>query len=214
MYDRFLPAGKLHRQSREAREKGMTSRRSSSHYPPGTGTHFRSTTRGEFSVPSTDNVATGPNINVGDVNFKLKSSLVNMVQASLFCGKPNEDANAHLQNFLELCDTVVIRGDTVVIQGVAADVIKLWLFPFSLLGKAKHCFYKEKDIDTWAKCSKAFLAKFFPLGKTNALSTLTNDHFQRQLDQKIMRVCISYTHLYPIKSLNHTLPSRKCKLCF
>ena len=31
---------------------------------------------------------------------------------------------------------------------------------------------------------------------------------------KIMRVCISYTHLYPIKSLNHTSPSRKCKLCF
>ena len=29
-----------------------------------------------------------------------------------------------------------------------------------------------------------------------------------------MRVCISYTHLYPIKSLNHTSPSRKCKLCF
>ena len=50
----------------------------------------------EFSVPSTDNVATGPNINVGDVNFELKSSLINMVQASPFCGKPNEDANAHL----------------------------------------------------------------------------------------------------------------------
>ena len=37
---------------------------------------------------------------------------------------------------------------------------------------------------------------------------------RRQLDQKIMRVCISYTHLYPIKSLNHTLPFRICKLCF
>ena len=67
-----------------------------------------------------------------------------------------------LQNFPELCDTVVIRG-------VAADVIKLCLFSFSLLGKAKQWFYKEKDIDTWAKCSKSFLAKFFPLGKTNAL---------------------------------------------
>ena len=116
----------------------------------------------EFSVPSTDNVATGPNINVGDVNFELKSSLINMVQAIPFCGKPNEDANAHLQNFLELCDTVVIRG-------VATDVVMLRLFPFSLLGKAKQWFYKEKDIVTWAKCSKVFLAKFFPLGKTNAL---------------------------------------------
>ena len=29
-----------------------------------------------------------------------------------------------------------------------------------------------------------------------------------------MRVCISYTHPYPIKSLNHTLPFRICQLCF
>ena len=50
----------------------------------------------EFSVSSTANVATGPSINVGDVNFELKSSLINMLQASPFCGKPNEDANAHL----------------------------------------------------------------------------------------------------------------------
>ena len=55
------------------------------------------------------------------------------------------------------------------IRGVAVDVIKLCLFPFSLLGKLKQWFYKEKDIDIWAKCSEVFLAKFFPLGKTNAL---------------------------------------------
>jgi len=97
-------------------------------------------------------VATGSSINIEDVNFELKSSLINMVQASPFYGNPNEDTNAHLQNFLELCDIVVIWG-------VAADVIKLSLFPFSLLGKAKQWFYKEKDIDTWDKCSKAFLAK-------------------------------------------------------
>ena len=33
----------------------------------------------EFSVPSTDNVATRPSINVGDVNFELKYSLINIV---------------------------------------------------------------------------------------------------------------------------------------
>jgi hypothetical protein len=56
-----------------------------------------------------------------------------MVQASPFCREPNEDANAHLQNFLELCETVVI-------QGIAADVIRLCLFPFSLLGMVKQWF--------------------------------------------------------------------------
>ena len=56
----------------------------------------------DFSVPSAANVATRPNVDVGDVNFELKSNLTNMVQPSPFCGKPNENANAHLQNFLEL----------------------------------------------------------------------------------------------------------------
>ena len=117
----------------------------------------------EFSVPSAANVATGPNADVGDVNFELKSSLINMVQTSPFCGKPNEDTNAHLQNFLELCKTVTIRG-------VTADIIRLRLFPFSLLGKVKQWFDQNSEaISTWDKCSTAFLAKFLPLGKTNVL---------------------------------------------
>ena len=87
-------------------------------------------TLSDFSVPSAANVAIGPNVDVRDVNFELKSSLINMVQASPFYGKPNEDANAHLQNFLELCKTVTIRG-------VTADAISLRLFPFSLLEKEK-----------------------------------------------------------------------------
>jgi len=48
--------------------------------------------------------------------------------------------------------------------------IRLLLFPFSLVGKMKQWFYKDKEaVDTWSKCSAAFLAKFFHVGKTNAL---------------------------------------------
>jgi len=44
------------------------------------------------------------------------------------------------------------------------------LFPFSLLGKAKQWFYQNTEaVNTWDKFSAAFLAKSFPLGKTNAL---------------------------------------------
>ena len=88
----------------------------------------------DFSIPTAANVVTGPNADVGDVIFELKSSLINMVHASPFCGKPNEDANAHLRNFLELYNTVTIRG-------ITADAIRIRLFPFSLLGKAKQWFY-------------------------------------------------------------------------
>jgi hypothetical protein len=53
---------------------------------------------------------------------------------------------------------------------VTQDAVRPRLFPFSLLGKAKQWFYFDKEaVSTWEKCSNAFLAKFFPLGKTNAL---------------------------------------------
>jgi len=58
----------------------------------------------------------------------------------------------------------------VIIKDVAPESIRLRLFPFSLSGTAKQWFYKEwEDVSSWDKCSMAFLTKFFPMGKTNAL---------------------------------------------
>jgi hypothetical protein len=84
----------------------------------------------EFSAPTTQNIRTGPEVNVGENGFELKPALINMVQASQFYGKTHEDASAHLQHFLEIYSTFTIRG-------VSRDAILLRLFPFSLLGKAK-----------------------------------------------------------------------------
>ena len=118
----------------------------------------------EFSAPSTENIRTGPTLKTDNLEFELKPSLINMVQATPFSGKAYEDASAHLQNFLEISSTITIKD-------VAQDIILLCLFPLSLVGRAKQWFYTNKDnINTWARCSKAFLAKCFPIGKTNALS--------------------------------------------
>jgi hypothetical protein len=84
----------------------------------------------EFFAPITADIPTGLVINVGDNGFELKPSLINMVQASQFCGKVYENASAHLQHFLEIYSTFTIKG-------VSRDAILLRLFPFSLLGKAK-----------------------------------------------------------------------------
>ena len=84
----------------------------------------------EFSTPIMANIRTGPTINVGDNGFELKLALINMVQASQFCGKAHEDASAHLQHILEIYNTFTIKG-------VTKDAILLHVFPFSLLGKAK-----------------------------------------------------------------------------
>ena len=83
----------------------------------------------EFSAPSTENICTGPTFKTNNLEFELKPSLINMVQATPFSGKAHEDANANLQNFLEISSTVVIKD-------VAQDIILLHLFPFSLVGKA------------------------------------------------------------------------------
>ena len=57
----------------------------------------------QFSAPSCSHIPTGLNVNqTGNDGFELKTRLVNMVHASPFCGKASEDANAHLQNFLEV----------------------------------------------------------------------------------------------------------------
>ena len=63
----------------------------------------------DYSAPSANQVPTGPEVNTGGENFEIKMGLIMMVQASPFCGKANEDASAHLQQFLELCSTFVIK---------------------------------------------------------------------------------------------------------
>jgi hypothetical protein len=62
----------------------------------------------DFSALFSANVRTGPVTNIGDGSFELKLALINMVQQSPFCGKASEDANTHLQHFLEICSTFTI----------------------------------------------------------------------------------------------------------
>jgi hypothetical protein len=117
----------------------------------------------QFLAPSSSHIPTGLNTDQGNKGFELKTGLVNMVQASPFCGKASEDASADRQNFLEVSSTINPRGTTM-------ENIRHRLFPFSLLGKAKTWFYTNKDaFTTWDDYSNVFLAKYFSVGKTNAL---------------------------------------------
>ena len=90
----------------------------------------------QFSAPSSSHIPTGLNVNqAGNDGFELKTGLVNMIQASPFCG-----------NFLEVSNTINPKGTTL-------DIVRLHLFPFSLLGKAKTWFYSNKEaFTTWCRC--------------------------------------------------------------
>ena len=87
--------------------------------------------------------------------------------------------------------------DTIIIKDVAPKSIRLHLFPFSLSGKAKQWFYKETGtVKTWDKCFVAFLAKFFPMGKTNALrGRILN--FQQSSMETIPKVWEKAARLHP-----------------
>ncbi|WRX26276.1 Retrotransposon gag domain - like 10 [Theobroma cacao] len=85
-----------------------------------------------------------------------------MIQTTAqFGGLPNDDLNAHIVNFLEICDTFKANG-------VTDDAIRLRLFPFSLRNKAKSWLNSllAGSINTWDDLAQNFLAKFFPLAKS------------------------------------------------
>ena len=58
-------------------------------------------------------------------NFNLKPALITMVKQNQFTRHPSEDLNEHLGRFLRMTNTVKLNG-------VHPNVIKLQLFSFSL----------------------------------------------------------------------------------
>ena len=58
-------------------------------------------------------------------NFKLKPALITIVQQHQFTGHPFEDPNEHMGRFMRMANTIKLNG-------VRPEVIKLQLFPFSL----------------------------------------------------------------------------------
>ncbi|RXH90959.1 hypothetical protein DVH24_006904 [Malus domestica] len=81
---------------------------------------------------STLTVKTSPSCNfrlqIAANNLELKPSFLQMMPS--FYGLSTEDPNLHVNEFLEICDTLKIHN-------VMEDAIRLRLFPFSLKDKAK-----------------------------------------------------------------------------
>jgi hypothetical protein len=77
---------------------------------------------------------------------------------------------------------------------------------------AKQWFYSNRNVvDTWDKCSNAFLAKLFPVGKANALCNKISS-FQQLADESIseaweMNVRVDYTQGVDYKGLNESVTS-------
>ena len=97
-------------------------------------------------------------------NLELKPAFINMVQQNQYGRLPHEDPNINLLTFLEIADTVKMNG-------VIEDVIRMRLFPFSLKDKARNWLQSLQlgSINTWEEFAQRFLSKFFPPSKTSQL---------------------------------------------
>ena len=96
--------------------------------------------------------------------FEIKPALLNLVMREQFSGVSTDDAAAHLNNFVELCEMQKYKD-------VDGAIIKLKLFPFSLRGRAKDWLLSlpRNSIDSWDKCKDAFIGKFYPPAKIISL---------------------------------------------
>ena len=90
-------------------------------------------------------------------NFELKPALITMVQQHQFIGHPSEDPNEHLGRFMRMENTMKLNG-------VRPDVIKLQLFPFSLKDVEDTWFdsLPVGSVNTWEELVEAFMSRFFP----------------------------------------------------
>jgi len=90
-----------------------------------------------------------PTIEVHD--FELRPALISLVEKDQFSGHPSENPNMHLCNFLTECDTIKLNG-------VPTDAIRMRLFLFSLRDRASDWLRNEEpnSFTTWEVLSKAF----------------------------------------------------------
>ena len=90
-------------------------------------------------------------------NFELKPALITMVQQHQFTCHPSEDPNEHMGRFMRMANTVKLNG-------VRPEVIKLQLFPFSLRDVAATWFESLPvgSVNTWEELAEAYMSRFFP----------------------------------------------------
>jgi hypothetical protein len=118
--------------------------------------------------------------------YEIKPALLNLVRKEQFSGASTEDAAAHLNIIVELCEMQKYKD-------VESDIIKLKLFPFSLRGKAKDWLLSltKNNIDSWTKCKDAFIGRYYPPAKIISLrsnimkfSQFDNEHVAQAWERR------------------------------
>ena len=94
-------------------------------------------------------------------NFELKPALIIMVQQHQFTWHPSEDPNKNMGRFMRMANTVKLNG-------VRPEVIKLQLFPFSLRYVVVTWFesFPVGSMNNWEELVEAYMSIFFSYALT------------------------------------------------
>nr|GEZ84252.1 reverse transcriptase domain-containing protein [Tanacetum cinerariifolium] len=97
-------------------------------------------------------------IAIQETDFGHKNNMIQQVQNSCqFHGLSDDDANKHLDKFLHVTQSIKVNG-------VTDDALRLYLFPHSLAHHATAWFDRlpRNSIPTLEQMAKMFLGKYFP----------------------------------------------------
>nr|GEV65191.1 reverse transcriptase domain-containing protein [Tanacetum cinerariifolium] len=126
-------------------------------------------------------------IAIQETNFGLKNDMIQQVQNSCqFHGLSCDDANKHLDKFLHVTQSIKVNG-------VFDDALRLYLFPHSLTHHAIAWFDRlpRNSITTFEQMAKMFLGKYFPPSMVTKLRyEITN--FHQRLDESLFKAWERY----------------------
>nr|GEY19298.1 hypothetical protein [Tanacetum cinerariifolium] len=114
------------------------------------------------------------------MNFRLKNDMIQQVQNSCkFHGLPGDNANKHLDKFLHVTQSIKVNG-------VTDDALRLYLFPHSLTHHATAWFDRlpRNSFNTFEQTSKMFLGKYFPPSMVTKLRNEITNFRQRETFMK------------------------------
>nr|GEX84359.1 reverse transcriptase domain-containing protein [Tanacetum cinerariifolium] len=119
----------------------------------------------------------GEAIGISEINadhFKIKTNLLQLVQANPYHGFERENPHTYINNFKRITLTLKFKD-------VPNDVIKLMMFPYSFEGNARVWFNKEppNSILTWEELINKCVNQFFPPLKTTRLKNEISRFTQR-----------------------------------
>ena len=164
-----LPMGSIE----ENRDDDVASTRGGSIHPKATNMDNLLPPIRDYGSPSMVTLPVIRRLAIQANNFEFKFITLQLLQGIQFHGLVHENPNAHILNFLEVCDTVKYNG-------VSNDASRLRLFSFSLKDKAKHWLILEPpdSITSWDDLSNKFMARLFPPTKSEKLRIYINSFYQ------------------------------------